>query len=168
MNSAGPTAIHERHRAGGRRPSTATIACPNGGIYQPVEVEYDGDQGYAALPVTPCSVCHQDLCCFCDQACCECGLTVCLHCIVTVPDGTSAGLRLCKPCAQQTDPRCPACGEFARMMSRENSEQQWFECTACGAAMDGDEIDAAQQLPARRQPGIAREQSQGPVFPEVA
>jgi glutamate-1-semialdehyde aminotransferase len=32
MNSAGPTAIHERHRAGGRRPSTATIACPNGGI----------------------------------------------------------------------------------------------------------------------------------------
>jgi hypothetical protein len=54
------------------------------------------------------------------------------------------------------------------MMSRENSEQQWFECTACGAAMDGDEIDAAQQVPARRQPGIAREQSQGPVFPEVA
>ena len=48
MNSAGPTAIHERHRAGGRRPSTAAIACPNGGIYQSVEVEYDGDQGYAA------------------------------------------------------------------------------------------------------------------------
>src|SRR5450759_2118514 len=133
MNSAGPTAIHERHRASGRRPSTATIACPNCGIHQPVEVEYDGDQGYGALPVTPCSVCHQDLCCFCDQASCECGLTVCLHCIVTVPDGTSAGLRLCKPCAQQTDPRCPACGEFARMMSRENSEQQWFECTAAGA-----------------------------------
>jgi hypothetical protein len=34
------------------------------------------------------------------------------------------------------------------MMSRENSEQQWFECTACGAAMDGDEMDAAQQVPA--------------------
>jgi hypothetical protein len=115
MNSAGPTAIHERHRASGRRPSTATIACPNCGIHQPVEVEYDGDQGYGALPVTPCSVCHQDLCCFCDQASCECGLTVCLHCIVTVPDGTSAGLRLCKPCAQQTDPRCLACGEFARI-----------------------------------------------------
>jgi len=49
MNSAGPTAIHERHRASGRRPSTATIACPNCGIHQPVEVEYDGDQGYAAL-----------------------------------------------------------------------------------------------------------------------
>jgi len=32
------------------------------------------------------------------------------------------------------------------MMWRENSEQQWFECTACGAAMDGDEIDAAQQV----------------------
>ena len=62
MNSAGPTAIHERHRASGRRPLTATIACPNCGIYQPVEVDYDGDQGYAALPVTPCSVCHQDLC----------------------------------------------------------------------------------------------------------
>src|ERR1017187_8043692 len=84
MNSAGPTAIHERHRASGRRPLTATIACPNCGIYQPVEVDYDGDQGYAALPVTPCSVCHQDLCCFCDQASCECGLTVCLNCIVTV------------------------------------------------------------------------------------
>ena len=148
MNSAGPTAIHERHRAGGRRPSTATIACPNGGIYQPVEVEYDGDQGYAAPPVTPCSVCHQDLCCFCDQASCECGRTVCLNCIVTVSDATPAGLRLCKPCAQPTAPRCLACGEFARMMWRENSEQQWFECTACGAAMDGDEIDAAQQVPA--------------------
>ena len=34
------------------------------------------------------------------------------------------------------------------MMWRENSEQQWFECTAWGAAMDGDEIDAAQQGPA--------------------
>src|ERR1035437_7717163 len=110
MNSAGPTAIHERHRGSGGRPSTATIACPNCGIHQPVEVEYDGDQGYGALPVTPCSVCHQDLCCFCDQASCECGLTVCLHCIVTVPDGTSAGLRLCKPCAQQTDPRCRLAG----------------------------------------------------------
>src|ERR1035437_900969 len=107
MNSTGPTVIHERHRASGRRPLTATIACPNCGIYQPVEVEYDGDQGYAALPVTPCSVCDQDSC--------ECGLTVCLNCIVTVPDGTPAGLRLCKPCAQQTAPRCPACGEFAPM-----------------------------------------------------
>ena len=65
MNS-GPI-INERHRASLHRPSHATIACPNCGIYQPVEVDYDGGQGYASLPVTPCSVCRQDLCCFCDQ-----------------------------------------------------------------------------------------------------
>jgi hypothetical protein len=53
------------------------------------------------------------------------------------------------------------------MLPRQNSEQQWFECTACGAAMDEDDIAAAQQVPApRRQPGIA--QAPGGVFPEVA
>ena len=40
MNS-GPI-INERHRASLHRPSHATIACPNCGIYQPVEVDYDG------------------------------------------------------------------------------------------------------------------------------
>jgi uncharacterized Zn finger protein len=169
MDSAGQIAIQQRHRASLLRPSHATIACPNCGIFQTVEVEYDGGQGYASLPVTPCSVCHQDLCSFCDQAKCECGQIVCLDCTVIVRDGTPSGLRLCKPCAHQTDPLCPACGEFARMMPRQNSEQQWFECAACGAAMDADEIDAAQQVPVRRrQPGIAQEQAPGRVFPEVA
>src|SRR4051794_6091382 len=37
-------------------------------------------------------------------------------------------------CALQSDPLCPACGEFVRMLPRQNSEQQWFECMACGAA----------------------------------
>jgi hypothetical protein len=167
MNS-GPI-INERHRASLHRPSHATIACPNCGIYQPVEVDYDGGQGYASLPVTPCSVCRQDLCCFCDQAKCECGQIVCPDCTVTVPDGTPSGLRLCKPCAQQADPLCPTCGEFARMMPRENSEQRWYECSACGAAMDEDEIDAAQKVPPlRQQPGIAHEQAPGGVLPEVA
>ena len=149
------------------RCSHDTIACPNCGIYQPVEVEYDGGQGHASLPVTPCSVCHQDLCPFCDQDKCECGQIVCRDCTITVPDGTSSGLMLCKPCAHQADPLCPACGEFARMIPRENSEQQWFECTACGAAMDEDEIAATQQVPASRcQPGIAPASTK--VFPEVA
>ena len=153
------------HSVHGR--SHDTICCPNCGIYQTIEVEYDEGQGYASLPVTACHVCHQDLCSFCDQHQCECGQIVCLPCSVTVPDGTAFGLRLCKPCAHECDPLCPACGEFARMVPRQNSEQQWFECTACGAAMDGDEIAAAQQLPApRRQPGIA--QTTAEVFPEVA
>jgi hypothetical protein len=39
---------------------------------------------------------------------------------------------------------CPACGVFAHMIPCENSEQQWFQCAACGAAMDGDEIDSVQ------------------------
>ena len=144
-----------------------TIGCPNCGIYRSVEIEYEDGQGCAWLPVTPCSVCHQNLCAFCEQARCECGQTVCLDCTVTVPDGTPSGLRLCKPCAHQADPLCPACGEFARMMPRENSEHEWFECTSCGAAMDEDEIAAAQQVPApRRQPGIAPTSEE--VFPEVA
>jgi hypothetical protein len=87
------------YRVSPHRPSHATIACPNCGIYQAVEVDCDGGQRYASLPVTPCSVCCQDLCCFCDQAQWECGQTVCLHCTVTVPDGTPSGLRLCQPCA---------------------------------------------------------------------
>lgn len=44
----------------------------------------------------------------------------------------------------------PRVGEFARMMPRQNFEQQWLECAACGAAMGEDEIEAAQQVPARR------------------
>ena len=119
---------------------------------------------FASLPVTPCSVCHQHLCSFCDQAKCECGQLVCLACTVIVPDGTPSGLRLCKPCAHAADPLCPFCGEFARMMPRQNSEPQWFECTAYGAAMDADEIAAAQQVPApRRQPGIAQAFCTGPL-----
>src|SRR5260370_7838496 len=82
--------------------------------------------------------------------------------------GTPSGLKLCKPCAQQTDPLCPACGEFARMMPRENSEQQWFECTACAAAMDEGGIDAAQQVPARQQTLVPQGHPQRPPFPQVA
>jgi hypothetical protein len=53
--------------------------------------------------------------------------------------------------------------------ARQDSEQQRFECTACGAAMDEDEIDAAQQVPApRQQPGIERKHSRGETFTEVA
>ena len=152
---------------GAHRRSHDTIACPGCGIYQPVEVDYDGGQGYASLPITPCYVCHQDLCSFCDQAKCECGQIVCRDCTITVPDGTSSGLMLCKPCAHQADPLCPACGEFARTAPGQNSEQEWFECTACGAAMDENEIAGAQQVPAlRHQPGIAP--APGGVFPEAA
>ena len=97
MDSAGQIAIQQRHRASLHRPSHATIACPNCGIFQPVEVDYDGGQGYASQPVTPCSVCHQGLCSFCDQAKCDCGQIVCLDCTIIVPDGTPSGLRLCKP-----------------------------------------------------------------------
>ena len=166
MDLAGPL---EANRASVRRPSHTTIACPNCGIYQPVEVDYDGDHGCAILPVTPCSVCHRDLCGFCDQAQCECGQIVCLQCTLTVPDGTPSGLTLCKPCAHSSDPLCPACGEFAPMLPRQNSQQQWFECSGCGAAMEGDEIDTIQPVaPLRRQPGIAPEQGRGGTFPEVA
>ena len=169
MHPTGPIESEECHGAGGHRRSHITIACTNCEVYQTVEVEYDGGQGYATLPITPCSVCHQDLCPFCDQIRCECGQIVCLHCSVTVPDGTPSGLKLCKPCAHQADPLCPACGEFARMMPRQDYEQQWFECTACCAAMDEDEIAAAQQVPTpRQQPGIERKHSTGGTFPEVA
>jgi hypothetical protein len=169
MHPTGPIESEECYGAGRDRRSHITIACTNCDIYQTVEVEYDGGQGYATLPITPCSVCHQDLCPFCDQIRCECGQIVCLHCSVTVPDGTPSGLKLCKPCAHQADPLCPACGEFARMMPRQDYEQQWFECTACGAAMDEDEIAAAQQVPTpRQQPGIERKHSTGGTFPEVA
>ena len=49
------------------------------------------------------------------------------------------------------------------MIPRENSEQQWFECSACGAAMDGDEIDSVQPATAaRRQFGHA---AIGPLTP---
>ena len=105
------------------QPSHQTIACPTCGIYQAVEVDYDGGQGHASVPVTPCSVCHQNLCAFCDQLRCQCGQIVCPNCIVTVPDGTPAGLKLCQPCARQSDPLCPACGEFAPMIPRENLER---------------------------------------------
>jgi hypothetical protein len=55
------------------------------------------------------------------------------------------------------------------MMPRQDYEQQWFECTACGGAMDEDEIAAAQQVPApRQQPGIERKHSTGGTFSEVA
>ena len=154
--------------ASSRRPSHATIACPTCGVYQPVEIDYEGHQGCAALPAAPCPVCHRDLCCFCDQVECECGKVVCLDCTAVVPDGTPSGLRLCKPCAQ-ADPLCPACAQFACMIPRENSEQQWFECSACGAAMDGDEIDSVQPATAaRRQPGVACEQERGGMHPEAA
>src|SRR2546421_12063767 len=73
--------VHSMHRR-----SHDIIACPNCGIYQTVEVEYDGGQGYSSLQVTPCSGCHQDLCSFCDQVKCECGQVVCLTCTVIVPD----------------------------------------------------------------------------------
>jgi hypothetical protein len=53
------------------------------------------------------------------------------------------------------------------MIPCENSEQQWFECSACGAAMDGDEIDSIQpSTTARRQPGTAREPERGVMYPE--
>jgi hypothetical protein len=55
------------------------------------------------------------------------------------------------------------------MIPQQNFEQQWFECSACGAAMDGDEIDSVQPADAaRRQPGIASEQERGGMFPEAA
>ena len=110
--------------ASSRRPSHATIACPTCGVYQPVEIDYEGHQGCAALPAAPCPVCHRDLCCFCDQVECECGKVVCLDCTAIVPDGTPSGLRLCKPCAQG-DPLCPACAQFACMIPRENSGTRW-------------------------------------------
>ena len=48
------------------------------------------------------------------------------------------------------------------MIPRQNMQQRWFECSACGAAMEEDETAAAQQTPApRQQPDIAREQSCG-------
>src|ERR1035438_5168661 len=97
MDSARQIAIPQRHRASLHCPPHATIACPNCGIIQAVEVEYDGGQGYPSLPVTPCSVCHQDLCPFCDQAKCECGQIVCLDCTVIVPDGTPSWLGYQQP-----------------------------------------------------------------------
>jgi Zn ribbon nucleic-acid-binding protein len=100
---------------------------------------------------------------------CECGATVSFDCSVTMPDGTPSGLRLCKPCTHSADPLCPACGEFARMRPCQNSHQQWFECTACGAAMDEDEIDSAQRTRvARPQPGIATAHVHDGIRPEVA
>jgi hypothetical protein len=169
MDLTGQFESEECHGAGGHRRSHITIACTNCDTYQAVEVEYDGGQGYAALPFTPCSICRRELCSFCDQIRCECGQIVCLSCSVTVPDGTPSGLRLCKLCAPQADPLCPVCGDFAPMIPRQDPVQQWFECTACGAAMDGDEIDAAQQVPApRQQPGIERTHSHSGTFPEVA
>ena len=38
------------------RRSHDTIACPNCGLYQTVEVEYDGGQGYAFFVVPFCGV----------------------------------------------------------------------------------------------------------------
>ena len=150
------------------RTSHVNIACPNCGVYQAVEIDEDGNQGCATLPATPCRVCHQDLCCFCDQFQCGCGKIVCLDCTATVPDGTPSGLQLCRPCAE-ADALCPACGEFARMTPHQNSEQQWFECSACGAAMAEDEIDSVQTTTVpRRQPAIADEQERGGMCPEAA
>lgn len=125
-----------------------TVACPSCGIYQSVEIDYEDGQGCATVLLTPCGACHHNLCCFCDQLRCECGQIVCPNCAVTVPDGTPSGLKLCKPCARASDPLCPTCGEFARMLPRQNMEQQWFECLECGAAMDEDEVAAAQMLAA--------------------
>jgi hypothetical protein len=56
---------------------------------------------------------------------------------------------------QQSDPLCSQCGEFGRMIPCQNSQQRWFEGSACGAAMDGDEIDAAQSVPLIRVPHAA-------------
>jgi hypothetical protein len=51
----------------------------------------------------------------------------------------------------------------------ENSQQQWFECTACGAAMDEDEVAAAQHVPApRQQPEIEREGRSQRRFSDLA
>jgi hypothetical protein len=166
MNSSGEL---EATGTSAHRASHATVACPTCGTYQSVEIDYDHGQGCALVPVMPCSVCYRDLCCFCEQIICECGQNVCLQCTVVVADGTPDGLRLCQPCAQQSDPLCSNCGEFARMIPCENSEQRWFECSACGAAIAEDEIDSVQPTTApRRQPGIAHEQERGGMCPEVA
>ena len=146
-----------------------TIACPNCGIYQPLEADYDGGPECAILAITPCGVCQRELCIFCEQAKCECGTVVCGECTVNVPDGPCSQITLCKTCANSSDPLCPTCGAFARMMQRHDSQQQWFECSACGAAMEADEIEAVQPFPARRREmAIAREQQRGRTFPEVA
>jgi hypothetical protein len=55
------------------------------------------------------------------------------------------------------------------MITCEDAAQQWFECNACGAAMDENAIAAAQQLAIpRQQPGIERQHSCCGTVPEVA
>src|SRR5205814_10353624 len=76
MDLTGQFESEECHGAGGHRRSHITIACTHCDTYQAVEVDYDGGQGYAALPFTPCSICRRELCSFCDQTRCECGQIV--------------------------------------------------------------------------------------------
>jgi hypothetical protein len=69
-------------------------------------VEYDGDLGYAVLPVKPCTsvTCEKLLCPCCDQFHCDyCALTFCVDHLVSVPDGERP-LHLCTECAAGVEP----------------------------------------------------------------
>ena len=82
-----------------------TASCPTCETsFDRVPVEYDGDQGYAALELKPCGECGALLCACCEQFQCDgCAATFCTSHLVSIPDGTLNPLRCCATCAAEVE-----------------------------------------------------------------
>jgi hypothetical protein len=82
-----------------------TTSCPTCETsFDRVPVEYDGDQGYAALELKPCRECGALLCPCCEQFLCDgCAATFCPSHLVIIPDGTLDPLRCCVTCAAEVE-----------------------------------------------------------------
>jgi hypothetical protein len=82
-----------------------TATCPTCDTsFDRVPVEYDDDQGYAALELRTCGNCGALLCPCCEQFQCDgCAQTFCLEHLVNVPDGTLTPLRCCATCAADVE-----------------------------------------------------------------
>lgn len=150
--------------------------------FEGLPVEHDGDRIFAILETTACPVCFVQLCPCCNATHCQdCGAFVCSSHIVIIPDGTPKPLELCPACAAEAlqqelelepvpdlIPSCPQChGQDVDIRGYHFgvSEQtgyvdagERFECRACGATDDVEELEQLPERPARLEPGTETQQ----------
>lgn len=150
--------------------------CPNCQTYfAHVEIEYDGDQGYAVLEVAPCQECGAMLCKCCSQFACDgCGHAFCSE-HAHLSGNPARPDRFCTTCeleavAGEVPARCPECQSTeivcvlyavaeAETGYREAGER--FACRACGASGDASEVLTAPELPAAKPMGVAQSPKRG-------
>src|SRR5437660_374897 len=104
-----------------------TASCPTCETsFDRIPVEYDGDQGYAALELKPCCECGTLLCPCCEQFQCDgCAANFCPEHLASIPDGTLTPLRCCATCAAEVEvielplaPLVRVCEEIALLQCR--------------------------------------------------